>query len=93
MIEADVQLKEDFFIRSGYSANASIVLDKRDSVLVINESLLQFDKEKKPYVEIALGDQIYEKRDVELGLSDGIKVEVLKGVAKSDSLKVWDKPI
>jgi|LGOV01.1.fsa_nt_gb HlyD family secretion protein len=93
LIEADVQLKEDFFIRSGYSANASIVLDKRDSVLVINESLLQFDKEKKPYVEIALGDQIYEKRDVELGLSDGIKVEVLKGVAKSDSLKVWDKPI
>lgn len=93
LIEADVKLKEDYFIRSGYSANASIVLDKRDSVLVIKESLLQFDKEKTPYVEIALGDGQFERKDVEIGLSDGINVEILNGVTESDSLKVWDKPI
>jgi len=93
LIEADVFLKKNYFIRSGYSANASIVLDKRDSVLVIRESLLQFDKEKKPFVEIALGDGEFEKKNVELGLSDGINVEVLNGISKTDSLKVWDKAI
>ena len=92
VIEANVELKSDFFIRSGYSANANIVLDKRDSVLVVKESLLQFDKEEKPYVEVSVNEQ-FERREVELGLSDGINVEILEGVSKSDSIKIWNKPI
>jgi len=43
-IEGDVEVKDDIFIRAGYSANASLVLEKKDSILVIPEALLQFDK-------------------------------------------------
>jgi HlyD family secretion protein len=44
-------------------------------------------------VEIAVGDQKFERRDVKLGLSDGIKVEVLSGVSEEDEIKVWNQPI
>lgn len=85
-IKAAVKLKEDFFIRAGYSANADIVLEKRDSVLAINESLLQFENDS-PYIEIQTNTQVFEKRPVVLGLSDGINVEVLSGVSKQDLIK------
>lgn len=85
-IKADVTLDTNFFIRAGYSANADIVLDKRDQVLTINESLLKFDGQQ-PYVEIEVGDQQFERRDVELGLSDGIRVEVLSGISEEDKMK------
>ncbi len=91
-IKADVKLDNKFFIRAGYSANASIVLERRDSVLSIKESLLKFDKKtEKPYVEVKVGDQKFERRDLKLGLSDGINVEVLKGVGPKDDIKVWNK--
>ena len=43
-IEGDVEVNDDVLIRAGYSANASLVLDRRDSVMVVPEALLQFDK-------------------------------------------------
>ncbi|WP_124978997.1 efflux RND transporter periplasmic adaptor subunit [Nonlabens xiamenensis] len=79
------------FIRAGLSANASIILDKVDSVLAIKEALVQYEpKTKKPFVEVATGDQEFEKREVELGLSDGIYVQVLNGISKDDKIKVWN---
>ena len=91
-IKADVTLDDSHFIRAGYSANAEIVLARRDSVLSIKEALLQFDrKTEKPYVEIKTGDQEYEKRDVKLGLSDGVNVEILEGVTATDEIKIWNK--
>jgi len=75
------------FIRAGYSANADIVLDRRKNVLAINESLLQFDADKKPFVEVEIGDQKFEKRPVEVGLSDGVKIEVLKGIDEKMKIK------
>jgi len=91
-IKADVKLDKGYFIRAGYSANASIILDRRDSVLSIKEALLKFDKKtEKPYVEVSVGNQKFEKRNVELGLSDGINVEVLKGVKPKDKIKIWNK--
>jgi len=91
-IKADIKLDSKYFIRAGYSANASIILDRRDSVLSIKESLLKFDKKtEKPYVEVSTGDQKFERRDVDLGLSDGINVEVLKGVKAKDKIKIWNK--
>ncbi len=91
-IKADVSLDDDYFIRAGYSANAEIVLDKKDSVLSIKESLLQFDrKTEEPYVEIKVGDQKFEKRDIKLGLSDGVNVEILEGVTADDEIKIWNK--
>jgi HlyD family secretion protein len=89
-VRAKMELNEDFFVRAGYSANANIVLDRRDSVLTIPEGLLQFEGDQ-PFVEVATGDQQFERRDVKLGLSDGIKVEVLEGIAEEDDIKVWNQ--
>lgn len=91
-IEADIEIPENVFIRAGYSANASIILEKKENVLAIKEAWLQFDKEtEKPYVEVEIGENEYERRDLELGVSDGINVEVLSGITKSDKIKVWNK--
>lgn len=83
--------RDSTFIRAGLSANASIILDRRDDVLSIKEALVQYDPEtKKPFIEVEIGDQDYERRDVELGLSNGIDVEVLSGVSEGDKIKVWN---
>jgi HlyD family secretion protein len=85
-IKADVKLKEGQFIRSGYSANANIVLDKRDSVLAIPEGLLKFEKDSA-YVEVETLPGKYEKKYVKTGISDGINIEILSGISQSDKLK------
>ena len=60
--------------------------------MAVEESLLQFDREtEKPYVEIQIGDQKFERRDIEIGLSDGVNVEVLSGLTEDDQIKVWNK--
>lgn len=85
-IKAKMALKKDAFIRAGYSANADIVLDRRDSVLAIPESLLVFENEQ-PYIEVETAPQTFEKRKVKLGLSDGINIQVLEGADKSTKIK------
>lgn len=91
-IEGDVYLDKDFFIRAGYSANASLVLERKDSILAIPEALLQFDKKtEKPYVEVQIKDQEFERKDIETGISDGINVEILSGITIKDNIKVWNK--
>jgi HlyD family secretion protein len=89
-IKADVELKQSQFIRAGYSANADIVLEKRDSVLAINESLLHFDGDTT-YVEVETAPQTYEKRIIKTGLSDGLVIEVLEGLSESDKIKAAAK--
>jgi len=91
LVKAAVTLKSDQFVRAGYSATADVVLDRRDSVLAIDESLLQFNDDTA-YIEIEIGEQLFEKREIKLGLSDGIKVEVLEGVSEEDKIKEWNKP-
>jgi HlyD family secretion protein len=91
-IKADVSLDDDFFIRAGYSANADIVLVKKDSVLSLKEGLLRFDKKtEEPYVEVKQADGKFKKTPVKLGTSDGVNVEVLEGVTKDDEIKIWNK--
>jgi len=91
-IEGDVKVNDSIFIRAGYSANASLVLEKKDSILVIPEALLQFDKETdKPYVELSVGDQEWERKDIEIGISDGVNVEIVSGLIESDKVKIWNK--
>ncbi|NEN23763.1 efflux RND transporter periplasmic adaptor subunit [Cryomorpha ignava] len=92
-IKAAVNAKSDQFIRAGYSANANVVLARRDSVLAINEGLVQYENETDTYVDVKTGEQTYDRRKVELGLSDGIKVQVLSGVGAGDAIKVWNQPI
>ena len=91
-IKADVTLDDKFFIRAGYSANANIVLEKKDSVLSIREALLRFDKKTdEPYVEVKTSEQEFERKDVKLGISDGVNVEILEGITKEDQIKIWNK--
>lgn len=91
-IEGEVNVVDDVLIRAGYSANASLVLDTKENVLVIPEALLQFDKvTDKPYVEVAVGDQKFERKEVEIGISDGVNVEIISGLTETDKVKVWNK--
>ena len=92
-IEGTLAEREDnVFIRAGLSANASIILEKAEEVLAIKESLVQFDKETKdPYVEVEVSDQKFERREIKLGISDGINVEVTEGLSKDDKIKVWNE--
>ena len=92
-IKAAVDLKDNQFIRAGYSANANVVLQKAKNVLAINESLIQYEADTATYVEVKVGDQKFEKRNVELGISDGIKVEVKSGINEEDEIKLWNQPI
>jgi HlyD family secretion protein len=91
-IKANVTLDDSHFVRAGYSANANIVLEKKDSILAIKEGLLRFDKEtEEPYVEVKLEDGTFEKKELKLGVSDGVNVEVLNGLTKEDKIKIWNK--
>lgn len=89
-IKADVINKPGLTLRANYSANADIVLDEKKQVLAIREALVQYDKDPKPYVEVETSPQTFVRRDVQLGLSDGIHVEVKGGVAKGDKIKIPD---
>jgi HlyD family secretion protein len=91
-IEGEVYLDDEYVIRAGYSANASIVTQRKVDITAISESLLQYDsKTKNPYVEIETSDQKFIRKDVKLGISDGVNVELIEGVSKTDKIKVWNK--
>ena len=85
-IKAAITPKKDVFIRAGYSANADVVLDKRTGVLAIREALVQW-KEGASFVEVETAPKQFARRDVKLGLSDGIYAEVLSGVTAQDKIK------
>ena len=91
-IEGEVFLDDEYVVRAGYSANATIITDVKRDILSINESLLQFDNStKKPFVEVQISGQKFERKDIELGISDGVYAEVLGGVSESDNIKIWNK--
>lgn len=85
-IRAAVALRKDYFLRAGYSANADIVLDRKSQVLAIRESNLLFEDEKI-FVEVSLGDQQFEKREITTGISDGINIEILSGITEEQKVK------
>ncbi|WP_026474235.1 efflux RND transporter periplasmic adaptor subunit [Alkaliflexus imshenetskii] len=86
-IRAAVKLQDNVFIRAGYSANADIVLDRRDSVLVVAEKVLQFSGDSI-FVEVETAPQTFVKRQVKTGLSDGINIEVVDGLNSEEKVKV-----
>ncbi|HEX2617239.1 MAG TPA: efflux RND transporter periplasmic adaptor subunit [Flavobacteriales bacterium] len=87
-IRAAVKLKEGQSLRSGYSANADIVLDRRDSVLTVPESIVTFNaKGDSAFVEVQEGEKGWKKTYIKTGLSDGINLEVLGGVEGTTVLK------
>ena len=92
VIKADVEVESSNKIRAGYSANAEIEVESKDSIMVIKEALLQFNRiTEKPFVEILNDNGTFSKKNVEIGISDGINVEIIDGVEETDKIKVWNK--
>ena len=91
-IEGEVYIDNEFVVRAGYSANASIITSVKENVLSIDEALIQFDnKTKKAFVEVEVSDQKFERRDIETGISDGVYAELISGISKDDKIKIWNK--
>ena len=88
-ILAAVTPAEDIFLRAGYSASGDIILERKDSVLTIQERDLIIDEDTdSTFVEIEVGEQEFERKYVETGISDGIAIEVLNGIDTSTQIKV-----
>ncbi len=85
-IKANVKLIDSIYIRANYSANADIVLEKRDSVLSIPETVLQFEKEKS-FVEVETKKDEFKKVYIKTGLSDGLNIEIIEGISIKDMIK------
>lgn len=86
-IRAKINLKKSVFVRAGYSANADIVLEKKTAVMAIKESWIRFDNEAA-FVEVETRPQVFAKKQIEVGLSDGINIEVISGLSADDRIKV-----
>ncbi len=85
-IKAALDVSGDYTIRSGYSANAEIVLQEVVGVLAIPESGVEFE-DSKTYVQLINPDGSYTKTEVTIGLSDGINVEIKSGLKLGDKLR------
>lgn len=85
-IKAAVTVPSDVKMRSGYSANARIVLERAEGVLTIPESTLEFAGDTV-YVNVLGDDDEYHRRDITTGISNGIDIEVKSGITKDDVLK------
>ena len=88
-IKAAVNTLSDNKIRSGYSANAEIVLARAENVLTIPESAIEFQGDST-FVYVVVGDAAkkqYERKPVTIGLSDGVNIEIKKGLTKNDRVR------
>lgn len=99
-IRAAIVKKPEVFIRAGYSANADVVLAEKKQVLAIREALINYEQVKgkdvgkdghgPAFVEVETTPQTFVKREIKLGVSDGIHAEVLSGVTATDKIKIPD---
>jgi len=85
-VRAAVKLKAGVVVRANYSANADIILDTRKGALAIEERVVTFEK-GKTFVDVESTAQNFSRREVKLGLSDGINVEVLSGLDPGSRVK------
>ena len=88
-IKAAVKLQEGSKIRSGYSANAEIVLASAEKVLSVPESAIEFSGDST-FVYVIKGDgksKTYERTAVTTGLSDGVNIEIKKGITTKDKVR------
>jgi len=85
-IRAAVKLRKDLFLRSNYSANADIVLDRKENTLAINEGDLVIEG-SRTFVEVESAPQTFVRREIKTGVSDGINIEVLSGLRADEKIK------
>ncbi|MBL7880751.1 MULTISPECIES: efflux RND transporter periplasmic adaptor subunit [Chryseobacterium] len=92
-VEGDVFNPNNEYIRAGFSANGEIVLNSQKNALLLDESLVQYEKKNGkdlPFVEVKQKDGKFKKAYVKLGASDGINVQILSGIDKNADVKVWN---
>lgn len=92
-VEGDVFNPNGEYIRAGFSANGEIVLNAQKNALLLDESLIQYEKQNGadvPFVEVKKANGKFEKVFVKLGGSDGINVQILSGLDKNAEVKVWN---
>lgn len=80
------EIPSDVFLRAGYSANADVILERKDSVVTINERDLIFSGDTT-FVEIETGDNTFEQKEITIGISDGMYAEVVSGIDTSTVIK------
>lgn len=89
-IEAVMDIPDSVFVRAGYSANAEIVTEQKTGVLTIEESAVRFSGDTA-YVNIFKGisgkEQLFERRDIRIGMSDGVHIEVTEGLSPEDRIQ------
>ncbi len=88
-IKAAVQVPEKTGVRSGYSANAQIVLAEALHVLTVPESAIHFEG-NNTYVYLVQGkgkNKTYQRRDVKVGLSDGVNIQIKSGLTINDRVR------
>ena len=86
-IRAAVKLNEGQTLRSGYSANADIVLERKADALVIPEGIVTFNiKGDSAFVDVKEGEG-WKKTYIKTGLSDGLDIEVLEGITMDTEIK------
>ena len=84
-IKASVKVPKGVTVRSGYSANAEIVLQKAEDVVLIQESAIQWDGDDT-YVLVKDGEG-YTRRDVVTGISDGVNIEIKSGLSAGETVR------
>ena len=88
-IKAAVKVSDHSNIRSGYSANAEIVLQSAQQVLSVPESAIEFSGDST-FVYVISGadkEKAYERRHVQTGLSDGVNIEIKQGLKEGDRVR------
>jgi HlyD family secretion protein len=89
-IEISIPKTSNSVLRAGYSANANVIIQKKDSVLTIPERVVTFRNDSS-FVKLPMGPGKEEERCIKTGLSDAINIEVLEGLKEGD--EVFEKPV
>lgn len=84
-VEIKIDDVGDAILRAGYSANANVIIARRDSVLTIPERVVTF-RNDSAFVNIPVGEQESEERYIKTGLSDAILIEVLEGLEEGEAV-------
>ena len=92
-IKAAVSVPDSVQIRSGYSANAEIVLQRAQQTLAVPESVIEFSGDSTfVYVMTdSVPEQKFQRKPVTAGMSDGIKIEIISGVTAKDKIRGAEK--
>lgn len=95
-IKADVELKEDVFLRANYSANAEVILSEAKDALSIETAHIRYDENGDAFVEILkpgtenYDQPVYQKKIIKTGISDGVYTEIKDGLKKNDKVKIFN---